>query len=208
MQVHCDEGVANHIGPEPCGVREGVGEASVGERIGQPLSHESYFVPAPTPFTDGRQHGRVRHRERWSTRRGRRPWHVWTLLVREPGDLGSGQRREADGPHREGEEPKPMMHDPEKSDPAIVATKPANKAGRPAAEPVERRAGTEGNADQQSTPGRRAGKACHRRWTAYDKLQGKGRRKGSPHFSTMSPSTCFGRRSTRSSAVPHQAWTA
>ena len=44
-----------------------------------------------------------------------------------------------------------MMHEPEKSDSAIVATKPANKAGQPAAEPVERRAGTEGNADQQST---------------------------------------------------------
>ncbi len=44
-----------------------------------------------------------------------------------------------------------MMHGREKSDPAIVAVKPTNKAGRPAAEPVERRAGTEGNADQQST---------------------------------------------------------
>ena len=44
-----------------------------------------------------------------------------------------------------------MMHGGEKSDPAIVAMKPANKAGRPAAEPVERRAGTEGNAGQQST---------------------------------------------------------
>jgi group II intron reverse transcriptase/maturase len=43
------------------------------------------------------------------------------------------------------------MHDREKSDSAIVATKPTNKAGRPAAEPVERRAGTEGNAGQQST---------------------------------------------------------
>src|ERR671912_646561 len=42
------------------------------------------------------------------------------------------------------------MHGREKSDPAVVARKPANKAGRPAAEPVERRAGTEGNADQQS----------------------------------------------------------
>ncbi len=30
MKVHCDEVVANHIGPEPCaGLREGVGEASV-----------------------------------------------------------------------------------------------------------------------------------------------------------------------------------
>ncbi len=44
-----------------------------------------------------------------------------------------------------------MMHGREKSDPAIVARKPANKAGQPAAEPVERRAGAEGNADQQST---------------------------------------------------------
>ena len=54
-----------------------------------------------------------------------------------------------------------MMHGHEKSDPAIVAVKPANKAERPAAErsaaepdaaePVEPRAGTEGNADRQST---------------------------------------------------------
>jgi RNA-directed DNA polymerase len=43
-----------------------------------------------------------------------------------------------------------MMHGREKSDPAIVA-KPANNAGQPAAERVERRAGTEGNAGQQST---------------------------------------------------------
>ena len=47
MQVHYDEGVANHIGPEPCVVvREGRGEASAGERIGQPLSRESYFTPS------------------------------------------------------------------------------------------------------------------------------------------------------------------
>ena len=54
-----------------------------------------------------------------------------------------------------------MMHGPEKSDPAIVAMKPTNKAGQlaaegsaaepNAAEPVERRAGTKGNAGQQST---------------------------------------------------------
>ncbi len=43
------------------------------------------------------------------------------------------------------------MNEYEKSDPAIVAVKRANKAGRPAAESVERRAGTEGNAEQQST---------------------------------------------------------
>ena len=46
MQVHHDEGVANHIGPEPCAdIREDVGEASAGERAGQPLSRERYFTP-------------------------------------------------------------------------------------------------------------------------------------------------------------------
>jgi hypothetical protein len=44
-----------------------------------------------------------------------------------------------------------MMHGPEKSDLAIVAGKPANKAEQSAAESVERRAGTKGNARQQST---------------------------------------------------------
>ena len=44
-----------------------------------------------------------------------------------------------------------MMHGHEKSDPVIVAVKPTNKAERSAAELVERRAGTKGNADQQST---------------------------------------------------------
>src|SRR5215472_16960592 len=43
------------------------------------------------------------------------------------------------------------MHDSEKSDSAIVAVQPPNKAGLPAAEAVEPRAGAKGNADQQST---------------------------------------------------------
>jgi len=41
------------------------------------------------------------------------------------------------------------MHDPEKSDSGIVAVKPTNKAGQPAAELVEPRPGTKGNAEQQ-----------------------------------------------------------
>jgi RNA-directed DNA polymerase len=44
-----------------------------------------------------------------------------------------------------------MMHGHEKSDSVIVAAKPANKAEQPAAEPAEPRAGTKGNAGQQST---------------------------------------------------------
>src|SRR5215472_15228451 len=58
------------------------------------------------------------------------------------------------------------MHDQEKSDSGIVARKPTNKAGRPVAEPVERRPGTKGNAEQQSTlrtQGReRVSQALHR----------------------------------------------
>jgi RNA-directed DNA polymerase len=44
-----------------------------------------------------------------------------------------------------------MMHGPEKSDSAIVAGKPTNKAEWSATELVERRAGTKGNAGQFST---------------------------------------------------------
>ena len=44
-----------------------------------------------------------------------------------------------------------MMHGSEKSDPVIVAGKPTNKAERSAAELVEPRTGTKGNADRQST---------------------------------------------------------
>jgi hypothetical protein len=61
------------------------------------------------------------------------------------------QAAEPTGPHREGEEPKPMMHGHEKSDSAIVAMKPPNKAGRPAAEAVERRAEAKENANRCHT---------------------------------------------------------
>ena len=93
MQVHYDEGVAIHIGPEPCvGTREGAGEASVGECIGQPLSREIRVnLGADTVLlVEGNMAGRALASARL-TRRGRRPWHVQTLLAREPGDLASGQ---------------------------------------------------------------------------------------------------------------------
>ena len=81
--------------------------------------------------------------------RGRRPWHVQTLLVGEPGDLTSGRPAIAgDGPHRDGEGPKPMMHGREKSAPAMVALNPTNNAEAAGAadtvEPVEPRAGNAG----------------------------------------------------------------
>jgi hypothetical protein len=40
VKVHFDEGVATHVAPDLCaGVREGVGEASVGERSRAPYEH-------------------------------------------------------------------------------------------------------------------------------------------------------------------------
>ena len=53
MQVRYDEGVAIHIGLEPCAdVREDVGEASVEDCIGQPLSRERVISRAPTLSTE------------------------------------------------------------------------------------------------------------------------------------------------------------
>src|SRR5262249_47509201 len=70
-----------------------------------------------------------------------------------------------------------MMHSREKSDSAIVAGKPTNKAVPTAAEPVERRAGAEGNASQQST-GRAQNrtKPCPRRWSEYGEPRSAPRR--------------------------------
>jgi len=104
VRVLRSEGVANHTGPEPCGrVREDTVEASAGERIGQPLSRDRRMKPGADAVVsaEGNTHVRDSASDR-ATRRGRRPWHVQTLLVREPGDLMSGR---FGGPHREGEEP-------------------------------------------------------------------------------------------------------
>ena len=49
------------------------------------------------------------------------------------------------------------MHEQEKSDSAIVAMKPANKAGKLAAEWAEPRAGAKGNAVMNTRSGLRAG---------------------------------------------------
>ena len=60
MRVHYDEGVANHIGPEPCvGTCEGAREASVGECIGQPLSRVRFLVPGAdtVAVVEGNTHG-------------------------------------------------------------------------------------------------------------------------------------------------------
>ena len=89
VQVPCNEGLANHIGPEPCSVDREVGaEASAGERAGQPLSHEIVHIPDADVLhtAEGNTH-RCAIASTGAVRRGRRPWHVRTFLAREPGDL-------------------------------------------------------------------------------------------------------------------------
>jgi hypothetical protein len=61
VQVRHDEGVANRIDPESCAdVREGIGEALTGERIGQPLSRDSTLILGAdvVPLAEGNTDGR------------------------------------------------------------------------------------------------------------------------------------------------------
>ena len=106
MEVRHDEGVAIHIGPEPCVVgREANDEASAGEGTGQPLSRDRNILGADAvEIAEGNmvEHANASAR---ASRRGQRTWHVPTLLAREPGDLTSGRGFRRIGPHREGEEP-------------------------------------------------------------------------------------------------------
>ena len=104
--ITAKRGAAIHIGPEPCaGIREGFGEASAGERIGQPLSRENKIVPGADVLinAEGNMDGGIIASAR-PTRRGRRPWHVRKLFAREPGGLGFDLRMDTVGPLREDEE--------------------------------------------------------------------------------------------------------
>ena len=104
MEVRRDDGVATYISPKPCAAgREDGSEASAGEHIGQPLSPVKIHIPGADAVAkaEGDTYGRVSASAR-TARRGRRIWHVWKLVAREPGDPTSDL---VTGPHREGEEP-------------------------------------------------------------------------------------------------------
>src|SRR3954467_14507413 len=92
--VRYDEGVAIHVGPEPCvSGREARGEASAGDRAGQPLSRDSPVVPDADAVTKAEGHtSEGASASPRSIRRGQRPWHARTLLAREPGDLPPDHR--------------------------------------------------------------------------------------------------------------------
>jgi hypothetical protein len=108
VQVHRDEGVANHIGPKPCArVREDVGEASAGERTGQPSSRETVLISSADDVhlsegnTAGRATASARSDSAWSK----------TLACAEVPCAGTGRSLDrpsafgSHGPWREGEEP-------------------------------------------------------------------------------------------------------
>ena len=108
MKARRNEGVAIRIGSEPCaGAREGTGEASVVECTGQPLSRERHMIPGAdaVEWAEGNTYGRDSASVRMA-RRGRRPWHVQTLLVSGNRESSrSTARSMAAGPRRGGEEP-------------------------------------------------------------------------------------------------------
>jgi hypothetical protein len=90
VQVPCDEGVAIRIGPESCAVaREGPGEALTGERIGQPLSRESFLSWVPTQCIL-----RKATRPGASARAPRRPGVVRDLACADAPWAGTGRSRD------------------------------------------------------------------------------------------------------------------
>ena len=93
MRVHHSERVAIYADPESCtAVREVGGDALTGEHAGQPLSRERLIPGADTvTYVEGNTARRA-SASASMTRRGLRPWHAWTLLVWEPGDLGADRR--------------------------------------------------------------------------------------------------------------------
>jgi hypothetical protein len=93
VQVHRDEGVTNHIGPEPCvGVREDAGEASAVECAGKSSSHEMGLVLGADAAALAAGNAAARDiASAQAARRGLRTWHTQALLIREPGDLCSDQ---------------------------------------------------------------------------------------------------------------------
>ena len=107
MEVRCDEGIAIRIGPEPCVFGPRGPGRSVGRGRHRPaIEPRKVIVPGADAFVTAEGNmGRGDSASLCSARRGRRPWHVHKLLVREPGDLSPIRGVRASGSRWEGEEP-------------------------------------------------------------------------------------------------------
>ena len=93
MKVPHSKELATHAVPESCvAYREVRREALTGARIGQPLSRDSIEISGAdaVQLAEGNTF-ECSIASAQTTRRSRRPWHVRTLLVREPGGLLSGR---------------------------------------------------------------------------------------------------------------------
>ena len=183
MEVRHDEGVAIRIDPEPCAdARKGGSEASVGERIGQQLSLAKIHTWAPTLLR--------RRKATWTDASARASGQP--SVVEDPGMCGSflGGNREIPRLTNRGKavwsasERRGAVADDARtrevrlchSSGEVGEQGRAIRCGTDAAKgrgPREMRTG-------KSRAGHRTGKACHKRWNAYDKQQGKGKRNGSP----------------------------
>ena len=101
-----------------------------------------------------------------------------------------------------------MMHGHEKSDSAIVAGKPTNKAERSAAEPVEPRAETKGNAGQQSTRRAQSRESVSQ---ALDRVRQAARQRKKERFTALLHHISIEHARSgvlrTSSEMPHPAWT-
>ena len=88
MKELYEKGVATHLGPEPCaGLREEIGEASVGVRAGRDIEPRKKFAQGADALVaaEGNRSGGA-IASRLPTLRGPRPWHARKLFAREPGD--------------------------------------------------------------------------------------------------------------------------
>jgi len=157
------KGVANHPVPESCaGGGDAAGEALTGAHAGQPLSSEITSIGVPTPLPEGEGHTKrsVQRELPFDAAESQ------TLSMRGNSLRGN---REAPGtslPDGGGERSAKAIgrtadaHVPGESDGPIVPKKRANKAGTPAAESVEGRGPTKGNATRtllapDAEPGKR-----------------------------------------------------
>jgi RNA-directed DNA polymerase len=146
------KGVANHLGPESCaGGGNIVGEALAGVHAGQPSSSEITLIGAPTLSPEGEGHTRDSVKRELSAGAAESE----TLSMR--GNSMHGNRETlgtstTDGVGERSEKARSRttdMHVTRESDDLIVPKKRANKAGpKAAAESVEGRGTTKGNATQ------------------------------------------------------------
>ena len=161
------QGLANQFGRESCaGSREGTGEALTAGNPGQPLSSENITLRVPTLSCQGEGHTRRSGSREFlfdatesetlcmdgHSHRGNRETSVVPC-----GDTSPMGRSEKAHGQPSG------MYVTEESDDLVVPRKRANKAGTPAAEPVEESGSTKGNRFQitsSRTQRRTIGRVC------------------------------------------------